>query len=206
MARTGRDPKSKLPKLQKSSARGKSGRVTHSSAGMKQPARKLDRVSRKFDLAVEKLRGNLEAVGECLYELLAAEASRECRRRFTTLAKTGVMHNLQILAAALESVPPESLPPSLIGVERYAALAAGDLARAFDVQPTHQPGEVITVAEDQQAAFDWSADTGNDRTFPLEATVLRSGWKRGSEVLVKPRLIRASHVECVESSEHTTLA
>jgi hypothetical protein len=149
-------------------------------------------VSREFDATVEKLRDNLEAVGGCLYELLAAEAGRECRRRFATLAEAGVLHDLQALAAALESSPADTLPPSRNGVERYAALAVSQLARVFDVLPTHQPGESITVAEDQQTAFDWSADTRSDRTFPLQATVLRSGWKRGSEVLVKPKITRAS--------------
>ena len=189
-ARAGRN--SKVLQRSKASGVGKKNRPAKQvNADTKQSARKLDRVSRMFDAAVEKLRGNLEVVGDCLYELLAAEAGRESRRRFTTLAEAGVLHDLQTLAAALESIPPEALPPSLSGVERYAALAVSQLTRTFDVQPTHQLGEEITVAEDQQAAFDWSADTRGDRTFPLQATVLRSGWKRGSEVWVKPKLTRA---------------
>lgn len=162
------------------------------NAAARQSARKLGRVSKKFDAAVDNLRDNLESVSECLYELLAAEAGRACLRLFTRLAKDGVLHNLQTLAAKLESIPPEALPPPLDGVERYAALAMSQLTRAFDVQPTHQPGEEITVADDQQAAFDWSADTRDDRAFPLQVTVLRSGWKCGSEVLVKPKLTRAN--------------
>lgn len=73
----------------------------------KQAARKLDQVSRQFDAAVDGLRGKLDAVGECLYDLLAAEAERECRRRFARLAETGVLHDLQALAAALEAMPEE---------------------------------------------------------------------------------------------------
>ena len=181
-----------MPQRAKGSGGKKNGPAKHENASAKKSARKLDWVARKFGAAVDNLRGNLEVVGECLYELLAAEAGRECRRRFTMLAEAGVLHDLQTLAAALESIPPEALPPSLDGVERYAALAVSQLTRAFDVQPTHQPGEEITVAEDQQSAFDWSADTRGDRTFPLQVTVLRSGWKCGSEVLVKPKLTRAS--------------
>jgi hypothetical protein len=193
MSRVQASRNSKVPQRSKASGAGnKNGPAKHLNFDAKQSARQLDRVSRKFDAAVEKLRGNLEIVGECLYELLAAEAGRECRRRFITLAEAGVLHDMQTLAAALESIPPEALPPSLNGVERYAALAVSQLTRAFDVQPTHQPGEEITVGEDQQAAFDWSAYTRGDRTFPLQVTVLRSGWKCGSEVLVKPKLTRAS--------------
>ena len=190
-AQTGRNRK--VP--QRTKARGiekKSAPAKVVNTAAKQSARKLDRVTRKFDAAVENLRGNLEVVSECLYELLAAEAGRECRRRFTRLAEAGTLHDLQILAAALESIPPEALPPSLVGVDRYAALAVSQLARVFDAQPTHQPGEEITVIEDQQAAFDWSADTLADRTFPLRVKILRSGWKCGSELLVKPKITRVT--------------
>jgi hypothetical protein len=129
-------------------------------------------------------------VGACLYELLAAEAGRECRRRFTTLAETGTLHCLQTLAAALASIPSDNLPPALDGVERYAAHAVSELARVFDVRPIHQPGEEITVTEDQQAAFAWSADSPDDRCFPLRARILKSGWSCGSGVLVKPQITR----------------
>jgi hypothetical protein len=157
----------------------------------RQAARKLERVSRKFDASVEMLRDNLIVVGDCLYELLAAEAGQECRRRFSLLAEAGVLHDLQALAAAFERISTEALPPALNGVERYAAIAIGQLQRVFEVQPIHQPGEEITVSEAQQEdAFDWSADTRRERAFPLQARVLRSGWKRGSEVLVKPKLSR----------------
>lgn len=158
--------------------------------GSKQAARKLDRVSRKYDVAVEKLRGNLEVVSECLYDLLATEAKRERRRRFATLAEAGVLHDLQTLAAALDAIPPDNLPPALSGVERYAHLAVLQLTRTFAVEPIHQPGDEVTVRESQQRAFDWSADAPGERTFPLQASVLRCGWKCGSDVLVKPKIIR----------------
>lgn len=44
------------------------------------------------------------------------------------------------------------------------------------------------MTEEQQAAFDWSADTSGDRTFPMAVTVLRSGWRVGADVLVKPKI------------------
>lgn len=193
MARARAERNGKTSKRAKARGRGKKNvPAKHVNAHAKQSARTLDRVSRKFDAAVESLRGNLNVVGECLYELLAAEAGRERHRRFTELANTGVLHDLQTLAAALENIPPEVLPPSLNGVERYAALAVSQIARVFDAQPTHQPGEVIIVTEDQQAGFDWSTDSLSDRTFPLQMTVLRSGWKCGSDVLIKPKLANLS--------------
>ena len=63
----------------------------------RQPSRRLDQVSRKFDVAVENLRGNLDGLSEFLYELLATEAKREARRRFVKLAEAGVLHDLQTL-------------------------------------------------------------------------------------------------------------
>lgn len=158
--------------------------------GAKQAAQKLDRVSRKYDIAVEKLRGNLEVVSECLHDLLATEAKRERRRRFATLAEAGVLHDLQTLAAALDAIPPDELPPLLSGVERYAQLAVSQLSRTFAVEPIHQPGDEVTVRESQQRAFDWSADAPGERAFPLRASVLRCGWKCGPDVLVKPKIIR----------------
>ncbi len=161
--------------------------------GSKQAARKLDQLSRKYDAAVEKLRGNLDILGECLSELLATEAVRERRRRFTTLAEAGVLHDLQTLAAALEAIPPNELPPSLSGVERYAHLAVSQLIRTFGVQPIHQSGDEFTVQEHQQPAFDWSADAAEERVFPMAVIVLRCGWKCGPDVLVKPKLTRTDN-------------
>ena len=161
--------------------------------GSKQAARKLDQLSRKYDAAVEKLRGNLDVVSECLSELLATEAVRERRRRFVTLAEAGVLHDLQTLAAALEAIPPDELPPSLSGVERYAHLAVSQLTRTFGVQHIHLPGDELTVQEHQQQAFDWSADATEERAFPMAVTVLRCGWKCGPDVLVKPKLTRSSN-------------
>lgn len=163
-----------------------------SGAGAKQSIRKLDQMSQKLDTAVDRLRDHLEAVGGCLYELLAAEADRERRRRITMLGEAGVLHDLQTLAAALDSIPSAELPKPLIGVERYAALAVSQLARTFDVQPIHQLREVITVTEDQLTAYDWSADSRDNRMYPLEAIVLRCGWKCGESVLLKPKLIRST--------------
>jgi hypothetical protein len=190
-ARKGPNSRKSRPSNSNGNRKKKKGPVKAVNNAVKKSARELDRVSRKFDAAVENLRGNMEDVGECLYELLAAEAKRESLRRFRTLAEKGVLHDLQTLAAALDRVPPEEIPEALKGVERYAALAVTQLARDFGVEPIHHPGEVITVGENQQAGFDWSADTLCDRTFPLMVTVLRSGWKHGSDVLVKPKLISA---------------
>jgi hypothetical protein len=182
----------------KGSKRLKTGHVRKKGAKAKRAftaanpsAGQLEKVSREFDAAVDNLRTNLGVVGECLYELLAAEAARESRRQFASLAEAGVLHCLQTLAAAMDSVPQEALPPSLEGVERYATRAVSEIARTFNVQAIHQPGEVITVAEEAQMAFDWAADTISDRTFPFRATVLRSGWRCDSEVLVRPKLTRA---------------
>lgn len=158
--------------------------------GGKQAALKLDRLIKKYDVAVDSLRGIVEEVGEFRYELLAAEAKRERRRRFASLAEAGVLHDLQTLAVALEKLPSDELPPSLSGVRRYAHLAVSQLARTFEVQAIHQPGDVVPVQENQLTEYDWSADLPGQRTFPLTAKIIRCGWKCGSEVLVKPKLIR----------------
>ncbi len=158
--------------------------------GGKQEALKLDRLIKKYDVAVDTLRGIVEEVGEFRYELLAAEAKRERRRRFATLAEGGALHDLQTLAAAMEKLPSDTLPPSLSGVRRYAHIAVSQLARTFEVQAIHQPGDVVTVQESQLTEYDWSADLPGPRTFPLSAKVVRCGWKCGSETLVKPRLTR----------------
>ena len=158
--------------------------------GTKQAARKLDRVSRKFEATVEGLRGNLEVVGGCLQELLSTEAKRERRRQFVALAASGALHDLQILAEVLAAVPPDEMPASLEAVHRYAGLAVSQVARAFGVQALHRPGETVTVQSGQQRRYDWSADPDAARAFPARATVLQSGWKCGGQVWVKPKLTR----------------
>jgi hypothetical protein len=160
------------------------------TAGGKQATRKLDRVSRRLDGAVEDLRGKVEAVSECLYELLATAARRDCRKRFIALAEAGVLHDLHTLAVGLERLGPVELPPSLTGLSKYARLAVNQLCRTFEVQPVHQPGDSLTVAEHQRAAFDWSADVPGEYAFPVRVAVLRSGWKAAADVLVKPRVVR----------------
>ena len=164
--------------------------LTQTNPGTKQAARKLDQLSRNFDMAVEKLRSNVDAVGESLPQLLATEANRESRRRFIKLAETGVLHDLHTLAVALEQLGPDELPRTLTGVCKYARLAVNQLSRGFDVQPIHQPGDSLEITENQRVAFDWSSDHSGELTFPVGATILRSGWKAGSEVLVKPMAVR----------------
>lgn len=160
---------------------------------------RVDQVVHEFEGAVERLQYGLEELRGMLPELLAVEVRRERLRFIRALADDGIFDGLQRLANALECSGPE-LPESLVVLKRSARLMLDRICRAFEVQAVYQPGETLTVTEQQTKDFDWSADQTNESTFPDHVAVLRSGWKVGETVFVLPRAVRLDQQNSKEAS------
>jgi hypothetical protein len=149
--------------------------------------RHFDKVVREFDGAAEGLQISLEKLRGTLTELIDIGVRRDRLLRVKALASDGILDGLQRLATALESLGPNALPESL---HRSARMAVDHICRTFEVQPMYQIGESLTVMNDQNTDFDWSADRCGKFTFPADVEILRSGWKAGDAVLVLPRAVR----------------
>jgi hypothetical protein len=67
-------------------------------------------------------------------------------------------------------------------------MAVDHISRAFDIQAVRQPGESLTVSQEQINDFDWSANGAGNINFPTQVEILRSGWKAGDSVFVLPRV------------------
>ena len=139
MARTRAGRNRKLPKRSKTGGVGKkNGPAKQANADAKQSTRKLDRVSRKFDAGVETLRGDLDVVGDCLYELLAAEAGGSAAAGSLSWPKRASCTTCRPSPRLWSVSATEALPPSLVGVERYAAHAVfQSVARSMSNRPTN---------------------------------------------------------------------
>jgi hypothetical protein len=171
-------------------ARKKDGlAATAAKKSVTEAARQLDQVVREFDCAAEGLQLSVEKLRGTLPELIDIEVRRDRLRRMKALAADSILDSLMRLATALEECGGKGeLPESLVPVHRSARMAIDHLCRAFEVQAVYQPGELLTVTEDQRMDFDWSADFSGERHFPVQVEVIRSGWKAGETVLVPPRV------------------
>ena len=156
----------------------------------KSDAHQLDNVSRDFDRAVEALQGSLERLRESVPELVALGVQRDRLQRIKVLAEDGILDSLQRLAAALEGIDAagDALPASVAPFRHAARMAIDHFCRAFEIQAFHQPGESLTVTQEQANDFNWSADSLGSKTFPTQVEILRSGWKAGDAVFVLPRV------------------
>lgn len=168
----------------------------------REAARQLDRVVQVFDGAVEGLQNSLEQLRENFPELVTLEARRDRLRRIKVLADVGILDTLQRLATALENCSGTGgLPESLVPLHRSARIAFDHICRAFEVQAVYQPGESLTVTQEQFKDFDWSADRSAEFIFPADVEILQSGWKAGADVFVLPRVrLRQPATKSITSS------
>jgi hypothetical protein len=190
----GRNKRGKTQKAKKG-ARRTEGQRSRKSAGAAQKsaaeaARRLDRAVQEFDRAVDGLQSSLEQLRGTLPELVAIEVRRDRLRLVRALADDGIFDSLQRLARALEDSDPGELPESLVPVQRSARMAVDRICRSFEAQAVYQPGESLTVTQEQVKDFDWSADCSGELTFPAQVEILRSGWRAGDTVLVLPKAVR----------------
>lgn len=162
--------------------------------GATEASRQLDKVVRQFDGAAENLQNTLEQMRGVLPEIVALEANRDRLRRIRTLADDGILDSLQRLALALEELGPCGLPKSLVPHYRSARMALDHLCRAFEFQPVYQPGDSLTIKEEQLRDFDWSSDYFDQLTFPAAVVIQRSGWQNRDNVFVQPSVVRRSPV------------
>jgi hypothetical protein len=168
-------------------------------------ARSLDQVVQAFDHALDSLQNSLERLREVLPHVVALDIRRDRSRRIRTLAEDGILDSLQRLASILDaSVACGELPGSLAPHHRSARMAVYHICRTFEVLPVYQPGESLTITQEQAKDFDWSADTSRDVTFPAYAEILRSGWKAGDTVLAVPRVGVCQAGACTMASTRTS--
>lgn len=160
----------------------KPGAATLDSAG-------FDTIVREFDGSVENIHYCIDRLQGSLSDVVELNASRDRIRRLLSLAEDGILHDLQRLASALDECHKSgTLPESIKPVGHGARLALDRLCRAFGVVAVCQPGEFVTVLEEEFENFDWSADRTPARTFPILAEVIRSGWKAGESAFVLPKV------------------
>jgi hypothetical protein len=157
--------------------------------------RQLDAAAQAFEGAAERLQDSLENLRATLPSVVTLGIQRDRSLLVKALIDEGILDSLQRLGTALESCGSAAqLAPPLVPLQRIGQIVLAHLCRAFEVEPVHQPGDLLTLTEERFTDFDWSADPSEDNAFPVTVEILQSGWKTQDRVFVLPkvRVIRAA--------------
>jgi hypothetical protein len=181
--------RSKTRKVNKKKKKQK-GRSASSAVrkSREQATRRLDEVVQEMDRAVDSLQSSLEQLRGTLPELIALGVHRDRLQLIRTLAEDGILDTLQRLAQVLDNLGPGDLPNPLVPFHRSARMVIDRICRSFEVEAVYQPGQCLTLTQDQIKDLDWSADRSAEIGFPVKVKVIRSGWKAGDVLIVLPRV------------------
>ena len=150
------------------------------------PSNTLPRMARRLEQAIGGVRLAVDEI-ERGFQSLLAEARRDERHALVQgLAEAHILDYMLGLSEALDFLPPEAVPDSIMAMRDGPKALLIWLREKLQVEPWCRIGEVLLLDEAEMDQFEVVGHAENEITFPAKARVCSSGWRLKGGPINKP--------------------